>query len=107
METRGTQAVFGEKYEIGNQSAVGQYLRGAAPLNLAVAHKFAECLGCQISDFSPRLASLATAWPFELVDREKYESLTPPMRHKAQVRLDDFISELLTEQSLKANGTIS
>lgn len=53
---RGTQEEFGEKWGIGSQSAVGQYLRGDIPLNFKAAMAFASGLECQISDFSPRLA---------------------------------------------------
>ena len=53
------QAEFGELYEIGNQSAVGQFLRGQTPLSLKAARGFAQGLGCKIEDFSPRLAAKA------------------------------------------------
>lgn len=53
------QAVFGERYEIGNQSAVGQFLRGITPLSLKAAAGFARGLGCAVGDFSPRLAAQA------------------------------------------------
>ncbi|MHB8947538.1 MAG: hypothetical protein ACYC4S_00555 [Rhodoferax sp.] len=99
---RGSQAVFGEKLEIGNQSAVGQFLRGESPLSLKAAKGFAKGLGCRIAEFSPRLAELETAWPFELVDRERYEALSPAMRHKAQVRMMDAIAEI-EAQHQKAN----
>lgn len=56
-----TQAVFGETYGVGNQSAVGQFLRGDAPLSLKAARGFAEGLGCEISAFSPRLAASAAS----------------------------------------------
>lgn len=56
-----TQAEFGETYGIGNQSAVGQFLRGATPLSMKAARGFAQGLGCRIEDFSPRLAALAAA----------------------------------------------
>lgn len=53
------QAEFGELYEIGNQSAVSQFLLGRAPLSLKAAKGFATGLGCRIEDFSPRLAKEA------------------------------------------------
>lgn len=56
-----SQAEFGEKYEIGNQSAVGQFLRGETPLSLKAARGFAIGLGASIEDFSPRLAQEAAA----------------------------------------------
>ncbi|MDR2241086.1 MAG: helix-turn-helix transcriptional regulator [Zoogloeaceae bacterium] len=52
-----TQLEFGNEFEIGNQSMVGQYLNGIRPLNLTVAGKFAKGLGCKIEKFSPRLAA--------------------------------------------------
>lgn len=99
---RGTQADFGEAHSVGNQSAVGQFLRGKTALSLKAAKGFAKGLGCQIADFSPRLAELESSWPFELVDRERYEALPPALRFKAQVRMQDEIEAL--EKSLK-NGT--
>jgi hypothetical protein len=56
-----SQAEFGETYGIGNQSAVGQFLRGETPLSLKAARGFAIGLGCNIEDFSPRLAKEAAA----------------------------------------------
>lgn len=103
--TRGTQAEFGEVHSIGNQSAVGQFLRGETPLSLKAAKGFAKGLGCKISDFSPRLAELESSWPFELVDRDRYEALPPALKYKVQVRMQDEIEAL--EQALKANGTYS
>lgn len=55
------QADFGHDYGIGGQSAVGQFLRGDAPLSLKAATGFAKGLGCRISDFSPRLARKAAS----------------------------------------------
>lgn len=52
----GTQEAFGHHYDIGNQSAVGFFLNGQAPLSLKAAVAFARGLGCAVSDFSDRLA---------------------------------------------------
>ena len=71
-------------------------------MSLKAAKGFARGLSCKIADFSPRLAELETSWPFELVDRERYEALPPALRFKAQVRMQDEIE--LLERSLK-NGT--
>lgn len=100
---RPSQAIFGETYQVGSQSAVTSFLNGHTPLSLKAARGFAKGLGCNISDFSPRLAAQEATWPFELVDRERYESLPPALRYKAQVRMQDEIEAL--EQALKANGT--
>lgn len=56
-----TQAVFAEKYGIGNQAAVGNFLAGRSALSLKAAVGFASGLNCEISDFSPRLARVAAA----------------------------------------------
>lgn len=52
-----SQAEFGARYHIGTQGAVWQFLNCGAVLNMKAAKGFAEGLGCQISDFSPRLAA--------------------------------------------------
>lgn len=52
----GTQEKFGARYDIGNQAATGFFLNGKVALSLKAAHGFARGLGCQIEDFSPRLA---------------------------------------------------
>ena len=82
---RGSQATFGESYGIGNQSAVGQFLRGEVPLSLKAARGFAKGLQCKISAFSPRLStavdeasavnqpeSLPKQWPFLTVTPDQY-----------------------------------
>jgi hypothetical protein len=97
-----TQGAFGAEYDIGGQAVVGFFLNGHTALSLKAARGFAKGLDCQISDFSPRLAALESSWPFELVDRERYEALPPALRFKAQVRMQDEIEAL--EQALKANG---
>lgn len=98
-----TQGAFGAEYDIGGQAVVGFFINGHTALSLKAAKGFALGLGCQISDFSPRLAALESSWPFDLVDRERYEALPPAFRHKAQVRMMDEIEEL--ERASLANGT--
>lgn len=51
-----TQAVFGETFDLGNQANVGHYLNGRSALNVKAARAFAEVLGCNIDEFSPRVA---------------------------------------------------
>lgn len=55
----GTQAAFGERYGIGNQGAVWQFLNGRTPLSMKAAKGLARGLGCSIDAFSPRLAAEA------------------------------------------------
>ncbi len=54
-----SQAVFGEVNDIGSQSAVGNFLNGLSALSLKAATGFAKGLGCDLADFSPRLAKTA------------------------------------------------
>jgi hypothetical protein len=54
--TKLSQMQFGLTYDIGSQSAVGQYVNGLRPLNVAVAVKFARGLCVSVSAFSPTLA---------------------------------------------------
>lgn len=54
-----SQVEFGEKYGIGSQGAVYQFLRGRTPLSMKAAIGFAEGLGVDIADFSMRLAKEA------------------------------------------------
>ena len=58
---RPSQAEFGEKFDVGGQSAVNNFLRGASPLSLKAAAGFARGLGVPISQFSTRLADQANA----------------------------------------------
>lgn len=53
---RPTQAVFGETYDIGGQSAVNNFLNGVSALSMRAAKGFARGLGCEVVEFSPRLA---------------------------------------------------
>ncbi len=77
-----SQAQFAGDYGLGTQGNVGHYLNGRRPLNLETAEKFAKALGCQVGDFSPRLAAeLARrdargGWPFPRITRERWEALS-------------------------------
>ncbi|WP_353177619.1 hypothetical protein [Delftia acidovorans] len=56
-----SQAEFGETFDIGGQSAVGNFLRGFSPLSLKAAIGFSRGLGVPIERFSTRLADQAHA----------------------------------------------
>lgn len=56
---RPSQAVFAEEFDIGGQSAVNNFLNGKSALSIKAARGFARGLGCEISDFSPRLGLVA------------------------------------------------
>ena len=103
-DPRPSQVEFGEKFDIGSQSAVSGFLKGKTPISLKAARGFAKGLQCQISDFSERLAQAdAAAWPFALVDRGRYEALSPEARGAVQLRMLDAIAEL--ERAALKNGT--
>lgn len=51
-----SQAEFGERFKIGTQGMVSQYLTGRRPLNLPAAVAFSRGLGVPIREFSPRIA---------------------------------------------------
>ena len=87
-----SQLAFGQKFEIGSQGMVWQYLNARAPINLDAALKFARALDCSVADFSPRLASaLGVSDLQERKDSEKEPAPpNPPMppslpRHPANV----------------------
>ena len=58
-----SQEEFGERYGIGTQGMVSQYLLGTKPLNYDVAAKFAEGFGCSIEDICPEMAKTILTWP--------------------------------------------
>ena len=121
------QAVFGEVYEIGNQSAVGQFLRGETPLSLKAARGFAKGLGVDIAEFSPRLASEVAKsaeylqsnhgnlghWPFPDIDRARFERLSPRQQIEIQgvvrERIERFESPSLPahERAPAAEGRVA
>ena len=52
----GSQGEFGEKFGIGKQATVGNFINGRRRLTLDQVTRFANGLGCSISDISPMLA---------------------------------------------------
>lgn len=46
-------------------------------------------------------ASSITSWPFDLVDRDDYESLPLPSRHAVQVRMQDAIEKEMAKLAEK------
>lgn len=67
-----TQQAFGEKFGIGNQSAVGQFLQGRTPLSMKAAIGFASGLKVRLEDFSPRLANEAVRMTKALEELNEY-----------------------------------
>lgn len=62
-----SQELFGERYGLGTQGNVWQYLNGRMPLNVEAATKFAQGLGCSVADFSPALEA----------ERKRLAAVTP------------------------------
>lgn len=61
------------------QSAVSQYLNGKIPLNPHAAAKFSKALGCQISDFSESVASIASEIGEAVITQADGEQQIPRM----------------------------
>jgi hypothetical protein len=57
-EPKISQEAFGAAYGIGSQGLLAQYLNAVIPLNLLAASRFANGLGCALSEISPTLAAL-------------------------------------------------
>lgn len=72
-----SQEAFGQQYEIGSQGMVWQYLNGKSALNLDAALKFANALGCDVSDFSPRLAAALPPARASAITSEREPDHTP------------------------------
>jgi transcriptional regulator with XRE-family HTH domain len=64
-----SQEEFGERYDIGTQGMVSQYLRGARPLNYDAAAKFAKGFGCSIEEICPSMAETLRKEIFPLLRR--------------------------------------
>lgn len=67
-----SQEKIGVDLGIGTQSMVGHFLGGRSTLTLTAAVAFAKFLGCQVEDFSPRLAEKQKA----LTDAREQEQHT-------------------------------
>lgn len=100
-----SQVEFGERYEIGNQSAVGQFLRGELPLSRNAARGFVVGLNeaghhVTLSDISPRLQ--AEVDRLALVSPPAEEEFVPVKRigvslsagHGAEPATEDVVGHL-------------
>lgn len=79
-----SQLAFGQRFEIGSQGMVWQYLNAKAPLNLDAALKFARALDCSVAEFSPRLASALGA-PASQGRENGGEKDSPSSRHLSNI----------------------
>ena len=79
-----SQADFGEKYGIGSQGMVSQYLQARRPLNVDAAVAFAKGLEVAIDEFSPQLASFiqhASGYATKVHEDSTPFTLLPGARH--------------------------
>ena len=99
-----TQAVFGERYGIGIQSAVSQFLKGTTPLSLSAANGFVQGLNeaghsISLEDISPRLykqaISMSAVIPsHRLSDGEIHQSAARLYRAAKEMRGIEGQSEI-------------
>lgn len=100
-----SQEAFGDKYEIGNQAAVGFFLNGKTALSLKAAIGFARGLEVPVQDFSPRLAATlpsapAVSWPLRRWTPEQWAAID----HYTRGAMEDAAMAKLRElESERAN----
>ncbi|WP_134046500.1 hypothetical protein [Paraburkholderia caballeronis] len=104
-----TQEWLGKETGLGSQGAVGQYLRGAIPLNLKALFAFCRVLAVDPMDIGPQIVAGApaeivaaamkagivrndNAWPFSF-DRVRYDRMPESQKRKAELMLLGFIAE--------------
>jgi len=81
------------------QGYLPQFFGGLRPLTVDLASRFADELGVDIGDFSPRLAQqfhaelTAAEWPFRGFTRAQYESLTQAQRAAVEGLVNGFLQE--------------
>ncbi|WP_067754883.1 helix-turn-helix domain-containing protein [Orrella dioscoreae] len=108
-----TQEKLAEDLGYANQSAVGNYFNGKAPMGVEVAIAFASRLGCRVSDFSEALqaridniavhrsevgrmpvsapvSSQREEWPFS-VSRQLYDALPAKEKKRLDMMVRSFI----------------
>ena len=103
----GTQEKFGAAFDIGNQAAVGFFLNGKTPLSAKAAAGFARGLGCQVADFSPRLAKIlatapSAAWPFPDIEFDRFDRLSLTAKIELQGVVRDRIESYERAAAQKA-----
>lgn len=94
-----TQQEFAEKYGLGTQGMVWQYLSGYRPLNYEAAAKFAKGLKCRIDDFCPEMA--------EELRKEIVPVLGKVMRRAAMVLLPSMALSSVAPEQLFNNNLIA
>lgn len=94
------------------QGYLPQFFGGLRPLTVELASKFADELGVDIGDFSPRLAQqfhaelTAAGWPFRGFTREQYDSLTQAQRSAVEALVSGFLHEAAAPASRRLRRVI-
>lgn len=94
------------------QGYLPQFFGGLRPLTVDLASKFADELGVDIGDFSPRLAQqfhaelTAAEWPFRAFTRAQYESLTQSQKAAVEALVGGFLQELAAPASRRLRRVI-
>ena len=105
VRTKLSQAEFGRRYNVGNQSYVHQCLTGEVALTFKVAMAFARHLNCLLGDFSPRLdMELINIVNFDAEQRTiraNSKLFTREVPDKEQLRR---VMDLLPTMAVKAEG---
>jgi transcriptional regulator with XRE-family HTH domain len=95
---RRSQAEFAAQLGF-TQGYLPQFFGGLRPLTVDLASKFADELGVDIGDFSPRLAQqfhaelTASEWPFRGFTRAQYQSLTQSQKSAVEALVNGFLQE--------------
>jgi hypothetical protein len=106
-----TQTWLGAESGIGSQGAVGQYLRGAIPLNIEALMGICRVIGAEPGRISPRLTSIVTmnfddimeGLTVRSADQGDPEFVEIPM---VKLRLQAGITGFQTEPDRRGGGTL-
>lgn len=110
---RPSQQEFGEKYGIGGQSAVGNFLHGRSLLSMKAGLGFSRGLGVPLASFSPRLAleamgiaSVTSSEPVVISSVQSLympvQALQPPLLSELRVNTDGHVEQTLSVRTEKA-----
>lgn len=104
-----TQTWLGAETGIGSQGAVGQYLRGAIPLNIEALMAFCRVLGADPQRVSPRLAGkihlhhFPSAKQVVLAEKDDPDFVQIPM---VKLRLQAGMTGFQTDPDRREGGTL-
>lgn len=108
---RRSQAEFAHSLGF-TQGYMPQFFGGLRPLTVELASKFADELGVDIGDFSPRLAQqfhaelTADEWPFRGFTRAQYASLTQAQKAAVEALVSGFLQELAAPASRRLRRVV-